>query len=71
MLKALLGGLTITRQPMESFSIKAPSGELVRIRIGKVQGKRVKVNIVAPRSFQILRDEVDSSLEGISDASSS
>lgn len=70
MLKALLGGLTITREPMESFSITSPSGERIRIRIGKVQGKRVKVNIVAPRDYQILREEVDPSLEGNSNASS-
>ena len=48
------GSLTFTREPGDCFAI----GEDITVSIVRVKGNKVKVNIRAPRSLRICRDDM-------------
>jgi len=50
--------LILKRKKKESITITAPSGETIEFTILEYQGGQVKVSIVAPDDYLILRDEL-------------
>lgn len=48
------GSLVITRKANESFTI----GDSILVIVERVNGKRVKIRIIAPKDVTILRSEI-------------
>ena len=50
--------LVLSRKPDESIIIISPRGEMMEIKITKIEEGRTKVGIQAPIDFKIFRKEV-------------
>lgn len=53
-----IGRLSLTRQKEEGFWIESPAGDRIHVRLEKIQGKRARISVLAPKEYRILRDEV-------------
>ena len=54
--------LVLSRKLDESIIVVSPSGEIMEIKITKIEENRTKVGIEAPSSFKIFRKEVFDSI---------
>ena len=50
--------LVLSRKLDESIIVVSPSGEIMEIKITKIEENRTKVGIEAPSNFKIFRKEV-------------
>jgi len=52
------GSLVLTRSPGQSIQTVDYEGNLITFNILEVKGKQVKINVLAPKSQQIYREEI-------------
>ena len=50
--------LVLSRKPEESIVVILPHGEMLEIKITKIEEGRAKVGIQAPMNFKIFRKEI-------------
>ena len=56
--------LVLSRKTDESIIVVSPHGEIMEIKITKIEENRTKVGIEAPSNFKIFRKEVFDSING-------
>ncbi|KIL71937.1 carbon storage regulator [Bacillus badius] len=51
-------GLVVGRKPGEGFVVISPTGEEIKIHVVKREDGLLRINIDAPKEYQILRSEL-------------